>query len=716
MTPDAPNSTAAKGLGALDQRHLLSRLDRIKDFDVVLVAAGAGYGKSHLVTSWSERQTDQRVVVWARTSGPGSLPDLDTAARELAEMTQAGGVSGVIVVDDPIRTWPSPTVELAAAFAESKSSSCALIICTRDGRTRPWSTVQSQGRLSVIGPQELALDDTEAGEALQAWAEMAIPAKACVQVNTQVEGWATGLRLAADELRRHRGDLRIISGWPASSVDLESFLAEEVVATMSAEDVEFVEVTAELPNLDPALCDHVTGRQDSAQRLDHLVLANLFTERDAEVRGLFRYHRIFAAEMARRRRARTPEAARRTLGEASDWYRDRGDPDRAVEAGLRAGDGARVALLLRAVSGSKLRGGQAAQLVGWMERMPQADLWRDPALALALARACGLSGDSLTPRAVLRATQADPAMTDPPLGLRIVRAQLESSICGWEGRLASMGQPLRDIPTSLGALVEDPYLQICAIDETAMSNCRMRALLLSGHLDEALSASETTLTPAELQEPSRYTVAAVGLHALALAWAGNVPEAREAVRQGMKVLARFHGAGDDAIWLHVATAWVGDPEEASESLAQVENFAAGSGLPYRRVLAALAGLALHVRLGHAAEADRAFAVAEREVHGLPEPGLLETLLEGFRTDAQLLDEPSEALNPQEVVMLRLLAGGATRSRIAHETSYSVNTVKAYLRSAYRKLGSADREEAVTAAIALGIVDSASVAHRGTEDG
>ncbi len=711
MAPDRSSAAAESGLRVLDRPHLLSRLDRIQESDIVLVAAGAGFGKSHLVTSWTESQEGGHVVVWARPTVSSSLPDLDTAARELADRTAAGGAAGVIVVDDPIRTWPSPTIELVARFAESMPSNSALIVCTRDGRTKPWSTAQHAGRLWVIGPQDLALDDEEAGVALEAWAERPIPAKLRGQVNKQVEGWVTGVRLASNELRRHRGDLRIVPTWPASSVELESFLAEEVISAMSVEDVEFVEVTAELPCLDPDLCDHLTGRQDSANRLDGFVLASLFTERDPDVRRLFRYHRILAGEMARRRRARDPEAARRTLAEASDWHRDRGDFDVAVEAGLRAGDGARVAALLREVSGSKLRGGQAAQLVGWMERMPQADLWKDPALALALARACGLSGDSLTPRAVLRATQSDPSMSDPPVGLRIVRAQLESSIFGWEGRLASMGEPLHDIPTTLGSLVEDPYLQICAIDETAMSNCRMRALLLSGHVDEALSSSETTLTAAELQNPSRYTVAAVGLHALALAWAGQVPEAREAVRQGRKVLARFHGAGEDAVWLHVATAWVSDAPEANESLAQVEQFAAGSGLPYRRVLGALSGLALRVRLGPASQVDWAFGVADREIHALPEPGLLGTLLEGFRVDVQLLEEPSGPLNPQEVVMLRLLAGGATRSRIAHETSYSVNTVKAYLRSAYRKLGAADREQAVAAAVALGIVDPSSVAHR-----
>ena len=716
MEPEGPISPAERGLGVLDRPHLRARLDQIQGGDVVLIAAGAGYGKSHLVSSWAQGQADSRVVVWARPAGPDSLPDPARARRELEDVAGTGGDSAaVIVVDDPIRTWPSPTIEAAVDFAESMSGNCALIVCTRDGRTRPWAAVQGQGRLSVIGREELALDDGEASAALKAWAGSPIPVKTCVQVNAQVEGWATGLRLAADQLRRHRGDLRILPTWPASSADLEAFFAEEVVATMSAEDIEFVEFTAELPSLDPGLCDHLTGRRDCEDRLRRLALANLFTERHSDVRGAYRYHGIFASEMARRRRAREPAEVRATLAGAADWYRDRGDLDRAVEAGLRAGDGARVAALLRAVSGSKLRGGQAAQLVGWMERMPQADLWRDPALALALARACGLSGDSLTPRAVLRATQASPAMSDPPRGLRIARAHLESSICGWEGRLASMGEPLQDIPTTLGDLIDDSYLEICGIDETALSNCRLRALLLSGHVEQALADAETTLTPAELQDPSRYTVAAVGLHALALAWAGQVPEAREAVRQGRKVLARFGGSGDDAVWLHVATAWVADEAEATASLAQVEHYAADSGLPYRRALAALSGLALHVRLSHASQVDRAFTLADREVHSLPEPGLLESLLEGFRADAQLLDEPSEALNPQEVVMLRLLAAGATRSRIAHETSYSVNTVKAYLRSAYRKLGAADRREAVAAAVALDIVDPSTVALREAED-
>lgn len=699
--------------GVAPRPGLTEQLDLIQESAVILLAAPAGYGKSACVAAWAERQEAPVSTTWVRC-GPAEAPaDLTTIAGELTERMPAGGL-GVVVVEDAGRSWPSPVVDHAAGFAAAMPPSTALIVCSRDARTKPWIPIHAEGRLTVIGPADLAFDDDEVGRALQEWSGLPVPDRVRDQVNARTQGWAMGLRVAADELRRHRGE-RFSESWLVGSPELEAYFRDDVLSTMPDADVEFAESTAELPSLDPRLCDHLVGRGDSAERLDGFVQAGWFTQRDHDQRGVFVYHPLFAGELSRRARGRDPQQVRHVLQLASDWHRDHDDPDHAVEAGLRAGDGARVAALLRAVSGAKLRGGQAAQLMGWMERMPQADLWRDPALALALARACGLSGDSMTPRAVLRATDADPAMSDPPLGLRVVRAQLESSMYGWEGRLASMGEPLRGLPDRLDELVNDPYLTICAIDETAMANCRVRALLLTGQLGPALAASEAVLTPMELHNPSRYTIAAVGLRALALAWAERLPEAKEAVRQGQKVLARFRGAGEDAVWLHVATCWVGDPEEARDSLARVEQFAAGSGLPYRRVLAALAGLALHSRLGHSAEVAAAFAVADREVHALPEPGYLEVLLERFRADAEVPGE-SQELNPQEVVMLRLLARGATRSRIAHETSYSVNTVKAYLRSAYRKLGAADRDEAVAAAVAMNIVDGASVVHPGRSQG
>lgn len=699
----------APGSGLLVRTRLLRELDRVVDIGVVLVQAPAGYGKTCLVASWADQHANRLPVVWALPGSDG-VPDVGTALADLAERSQGGRRRGVVIVDDPVRTWPSPTVDRAVEAIAGAARDACVIVATRDCRPQPWARLQSAGRLLVLGPDVLALDGADVRELLRVVSGMPVPVETAALVAGQVEGWALAVQLAGEELRRRRGDPTALAGWPSHAQGLARFVADEVVAGMDPKDVRFVELTAGLPSLHPDLCDALAGEAGSAARLTRLVLAGVFTERLPEHAGSYRYHPLFAEEMARRRRSSDPQGALAALGHASDWYRDAGDMDRAVEAGLRAADGPRVAALLRAVSGPKLRGGEAAQMVTWLERMPQADLWSDPALSLALARACGLAGDSLTPRAVLRATDRDmAARADRDLGLRIARAQLESSVRGWEGRLATMGQPLEDVPEHLGELAHDPVLEICAIDETALTNSRVRAMIMVGDLDRALGATDASLTPAEIQDPSRYTVVSVGLRAMALAWAGRDAEAREAVRQGMRVLRRFRGTGTDPLWLHVASAWVADGSDALPSLVRVEEYATRSGLPYMRSLHALAAVALNLRLGNAAEVSRAFVAAEREVNSLPEPAFLAVLLERFRSDPRLQAEPSEALSPQEVAMLRLLAQGATRPRIAQVTSYSVNTVKAYLRSAYRKLGAVDRDQAIAAAVALGLVDPGAIA-------
>jgi len=62
-----------------------------------------------------------------------------------------------------------------------------------------------------------------------------------------------------------------------------------------------------------------------------------------------------------------------------------------------------------------------------------------------------------------------------------------------------------------------------------------------------------------------------------------------------------------------------------------------------------------------------------------------------------------ALTTREEAVLRLLATGASNPEIARRLAYSVSTIRDDVSSVYRKLGVAKRPEAVTRAIALGLV-------------
>ncbi len=64
---------------------------------------------------------------------------------------------------------------------------------------------------------------------------------------------------------------------------------------------------------------------------------------------------------------------------------------------------------------------------------------------------------------------------------------------------------------------------------------------------------------------------------------------------------------------------------------------------------------------------------------------------------------SEELTDRELSILRLLPGPASQREIGKALFLSVNTVKAYNKSLYRKLGVASRQEAVSAARDLGLI-------------
>ena len=67
--------------------------------------------------------------------------------------------------------------------------------------------------------------------------------------------------------------------------------------------------------------------------------------------------------------------------------------------------------------------------------------------------------------------------------------------------------------------------------------------------------------------------------------------------------------------------------------------------------------------------------------------------------AQRLEEP---LSEREVEVLRLMADGRRNGEIARDLVVSENTVKAHVKHIYRKLGVADRVQAVNRGRALGL--------------
>lgn len=84
------------------------------------------------------------------------------------------------------------------------------------------------------------------------------------------------------------------------------------------------------------------------------------------------------------------------------------------------------------------------------------------------------------------------------------------------------------------------------------------------------------------------------------------------------------------------------------------------------------------------------------------PQVVDRVLEWARR-AKAIYQEGESLAPHEVVVLSLAAQGMSNPEIGRRLKLSEGTIKAYLRSAMRKLGVTERAQAVAAGIRRGVI-------------
>src|SRR5581483_4027480 len=127
------------------------------------------------------------------------------------------------------------------------------------------------------------------------------------QLDTRLEGWASGLRLFTLALHGNASRQQIehaLSTFAGSHRTLQDYFVTEVFALQPEPLQHFLLSTSILSRLTPFLCDAVTEREDSEEMLATLDREGLFLEALDEAGQWYRYHALFAEAMrveARRR-------------------------------------------------------------------------------------------------------------------------------------------------------------------------------------------------------------------------------------------------------------------------------------------------------------------------------------------------------------------------------------------------------------------------------
>ena len=718
---------------------LLRALDELQGTELTIVSAPAGGGKSVLVGSWCDARPatavawvsldaadDDPVRLWSYVAtaldrirsglGQPALRRLrdprattHAAVDELLAGITAYGDSLVLVLDDIHVLREDATLRSFEYAVERLPATARVVATTRSDPPIRLGRLRANGALGELRAADLAFTLDEARELLVAREEIDLPETDLELLVERSEGWPAGLYLAALWLRDHPDPSTAVRDFTGGHRNVADYLSSEVVDALDDATRDFVLRTSILTRLSGPLCDGVLGTTGSSAVLADLARSNLFLV-PLDGRGdWFRYHNLFQ-DLLQLELARTcPGDVVDLRRSAGAWCAERGLVEEALEYFWSAGDHAAVADTLLDQHRALIRTGRSATMLRWVARLPSTELIERPEIAAAAAIASTLLSRPGAERTRLLdivdlSTSEAPERRSPYLesAVSLVRSVRIESDVGSAIRYARRAVELG--PAGSNEIV------VAALATLAY------ALYVAGEPDESRAAARAALDHPDAPERPHGVVYALAVLALLELEEGRTPLAEECARRALDVASE---AGLTTSWtVGLAHTALGAVLMASARHVAAEREAARGASLRRAPEPTVEGIHSQLVLaetrlvrGRMARATVDLRLALEALEALVDPGRLPDMaarVERGLSSAAADGNPvlSEPPSTAERAVLQLLASDLTQRQVGQQLYLSLNTVKTHTRRLYRKLGATSREEAVSRAQALGLLDEA----------
>jgi LuxR family maltose regulon positive regulatory protein len=694
--------------------------DRLRstDSEAVLLHAPAGYGKSVLLAQWA--RTDPRPFAWVTLThvhdDPGVLltaiveafepieplepavieslqtsrPNLDVVVPRLERALRERRVPAVLILDELEHLGSPSSLRLVEALLGGIGGESRLALATRAVPPIHVSRLRAEGRLTVLETRDLAMTPGEARRLLAA-AGVAVDAAEVETIVAKTEGWPVALYLAGISRGGAEAGLPD-AGFGGDERNLVDYIRDELLATLTPEDVDFLTRVSFLDRLGGGLCDFVLEAEGSGARLAELARRNMLLVPLDRRDEWFRLHSLLAdmlrAELGRRHGGEVATLHRR----ASRWAEADGDPERAVDFAIAGADFERAGRLIWEAVPSFKTNGRHATVQRWIERIGLERAARDPHLSLTLAHGRLADGDGGEAEywagiACAHLDTPEDLAADVPAGLALIDATLARGGTAAMATAAELARTALPAESRWGAMA-DLMAGVAAhlagdrdAAHQALSDGARGAAVWNVPLVQILSLAQLALLAAADDDWPTARILASQARA-GVDRAGLI--ARPSIALAMAVSAYVNAADQRR------SEALADAAAARALLARMRGFGA-----WFEVETAAALAAAGAELNEPIIASQFLAAARLRLADLPDAPMLAAWLEEIaaavarRSASGLAD-----LTPAELRVLRMLPSHLSFRQIADELIVSPNTVKTQVRSAYLKLGVSSRHEAV----------------------
>jgi len=411
----------------LRRSHLLKALHESISHKLILVSAGAGYGKTTLAVDFAHDLTipvcwyslapaDQNLRVFTShllaslsrqfpAFGQHSLHTLESLGRldgsavyPLAtalvnEMYEVVPDFFLIVLDDYQHVEESqPVTDLVNQLLEHTPESCHFLITSRTvPGCLPLLRLTARRQMAGLGISELRFTAEEVQELAKNTYQLDLTREQAEALAQDTEGWVTGILLSASSMWG-----RVLADaprFPTQPARVYEYLASEVFQQQLPIIQEFLLGSSILDEISPEFCDHLLERDDSALMLKTLEDRNLFLIRLGERGEWFRYHQLFQAflqtTLMRMDRGRALDLHRRAGG----LWEKRGQLYQAIDHYLRGEAYEEAIRILESELVDLFIRGEWSTVSTWIDALPPEIYESRPLLLIAQATIAQELGD-----------------------------------------------------------------------------------------------------------------------------------------------------------------------------------------------------------------------------------------------------------------------------------------------------------------------------------
>ena len=716
---------------------LVAQLEESVDSPIVIVCAGAGYGKTTTLAQWvsgsahrfawvsvDRHDNDPVVLLTYIAAGldavtpidPGVFEALATpgASLETKLIPRLGaaiarvGEPVVLVIDDVHAITRQESVDAIVALAGHIAQDSRLVLATRDPAALPLGRWRARELTLEIGTDDLCMDVDEAGALLE-HAPGQFSSEDVVALVNRTEGWPAGLYLAGLSAAANAGrggDVTVTGNDP----HVHDFLRSELIASLPPDELRFLTRTSVLDRLSGPLCDAALDAGGSAEMLEALERSNHFVIALDRDRMWYRCHYLLRELLITELPRHEPELVAPILGRASDRCLAAGDDVEAVAYAQAAGDLERVATAVARLAQPVFHSGRVATVDQWLVWLgEQEGIERYSALAVIAAIFCCVNGQ--------------PAETDRWTALAELGgddgmlADGTASIGSWRSLLRAFR--CRD---GIDAMCDDAGFAVRTLAATSPWRPPAMALLGMSKLltgdDQAAddlfvdAAAEARAFATVRATPVVVPVAQAERALVAIAreqWVEAATHAEQAVWTTQR--SRNHEAPLHALVYAVAACTalhVERPDSARTFLTEAQRRLPGLtyALPVPAVQARLEMARAYIGLADHAGARTALGEIDAISRHVADLGPLDehaARLRATLTTAAHGELGASALTAAELRILPLMTTHLSYREIGERRFLSGHTVKSHAMSIYRKLDVTSRNEAVERARELGLL-------------